>query len=623
MTIWATPAAAQLARITSSLNLLTPPPPGMRGTDVAFDPAHGVFLTVGAYGPLFGVFTNTSGVAISSFPIGSSNSSGPFGHFPRCEYSADINNGQGGFLVTWHENDTPVNWVHTVVVAYPAGVISPDRAISDGTQSGSWWEAGAAIAYSATSHRFLVAWQTLQFGIQGRFVDVTGAPIGPVMLFENAGGARDPGLAWNSAGDNFGLSSSGWDSTSSFAGFRLIAAATGSLSPRLKFGRGPGTYNTDIDVNPTTHNFVMAWAMAPGSSSAEIDPGGSLLGTRLISGRFGGSDNLSLAYNATSGTFLAVGQHNDSFEVAGAELNGQGTPTTGTTVLTSGATKGSFYPRVAAEAGVGAWDISYSRNLATIMAQLISTSTVSAAPPPPGAPATPPAVRSDIRIFRPTTGNWYVLKASSDWTATNVVGWGLTGDIPLQADFDGDGTPDLVTYRPSDGTWNILYSSTNFSYSNYTVFRWGLTGDVPMPGDYDGDGKADVVVWRPSSGTWYGLFSSTGYASIATIQWGLPGDVPVRADFDGDGRTDLVVYRPSEGNWYQYLTTSGGEYTFAVVHFGLSGDVPVPADYDGDGKTEPAIRRGNEWHILNSSLGYSVQIFGDSNAQAVAGFRMP
>jgi len=191
-------------------------------------------------------------------------------------------------------------------------------------------------------------------------------------------------------------------------------------------------------------------------------------------------------------------------------------------------------------------------------------------------------------------------------------------NAPLLADFNGDGTADLVTYRSARGEWavnltNYLVPSRlpqQFPLESDGGWQWGLPGDVPVPADYDGDGKAELAVWRPSNGVWFMRLSSLDYrtAHAAAFQWGLPGDRPIVGDFDADGRTDLCVWRPSDGAWYIVYASTG--YSHAVmrrIQWGLAGDVPVSGDYDGDGRTDLAVWRPSNgfWYILYSSQSYS------------------
>jgi FG-GAP-like repeat len=94
-------------------------------------------------------------------------------------------------------------------------------------------------------------------------------------------------------------------------------------------------------------------------------------------------------------------------------------------------------------------------------------------------------------------------------------------------DFDGDGQSDVTVFRPSNGKWYVLGSGTN--YSAHTDYQWGLSTDTPTPGDYDGDGKTDLAVFRPASGAWYVLLSSTNFVTYVSYQWGLStGGCPSR-----------------------------------------------------------------------------------------------
>src|SRR5262249_7837923 len=147
-------------------------------------------------------------------------------------------------------------------------------------------------------------------------------------------------------------------------------------------------------------------------------------------------------------------------------------------------------------------------------------------------------------------------------------------------------------YDPSTATWTIQRSTLG----RLVVVFGAANLDVPVVADYDGDGKADIAVYRPTDSRW--LSHLSGGTVLNTVA-GQPGSTPVPADYDGDGKADLVVYRSSESRW---MGTLSGGTTLNTV-FGLTGDPPAPADYDNDGKADLAVYRSSQarWLVQASS----------------------
>jgi hypothetical protein len=218
--------------------------------------------------------------------------------------------------------------------------------------------------------------------------------------------------------------------------------------------------------------------------------------------------------------------------------------------------------------------------------------------------------KTDIGIYRPSVGEWWVNRSSTSQTV--AAQFGLSSDKVVSGDYTGDGKTDIAFWRPSSGFWFILRSEDGSFFS----FPFGATGDVPAPSDFDGDGKTDAAVFRPATGTWYILKSSGG---TAIGQFGQTGDVPVSADYDGDGKSDIAIYRPTVGEWWIQRSSNLSVYAF---QFGTSLDKPVPGDYTGDGKADVAFFRpsNGNWFILRSedSSFYSVP-FGTIGDFAVPG----
>ena len=197
---------------------------------------------------------------------------------------------------------------------------------------------------------------------------------------------------------------------------------------------------------------------------------------------------------------------------------------------------------------------------------------------------------TDPAVFQPATGTWRIMR--SGWQDTYDAFFGQAGDVPLPADYDGDGLTDLAVFRPSTERWWIFPSQTAVPYA----MAFGDATDRFVPGDYTGDGKADLAVYR--NGAWWTRDAATGAVSV--VNFGLASDVVVPADYDGDGRTDRAVFR--NGQWW---IMSSGTGAVSLRTWGTTGDVPVPADYDGDGSADAAIFRPSTgaWWIFGTTAG--------------------
>jgi len=196
---------------------------------------------------------------------------------------------------------------------------------------------------------------------------------------------------------------------------------------------------------------------------------------------------------------------------------------------------------------------------------------------------------SDIAVFRPSTGNWYL-------EGILRVGYGQEGDIPVNGYYDADAIADIAVFRPSSALWAIR---------NVSRVYYGQAGDIPVPGDYNNDQITDIAVFRPSTGMW-------AVKDQFKVNYGRAGDIPVPGDYDGNGTTDVAVFRPSTGQWLVK-----DQFT---VSFGLMGDLPVPGDYDGNGTTDIAVFRPStaKWAVKDHFVTYygtagDIPVPGDYN----------
>ncbi|MBD8487371.1 metallophosphoesterase [Echinicola sp. CAU 1574] len=191
----------------------------------------------------------------------------------------------------------------------------------------------------------------------------------------------------------------------------------------------------------------------------------------------------------------------------------------------------------------------------------------------------------EAAVFRPSTGEFILESGRS-------ISLGMEGDIPVCGDYDGDGFADLAVYRPSNFTWY---------FETLDSVKFGRKDVIPVPADYDGDGKIDLGFFRISDGMW-----QTALGNIP-LQLSQPqGDIPLPGDYDGDGKAEMAQYRPSTGEWFIGFDPP--------IKFGQQGDIPVPGNYSRGGKLQPAVYRNGKIHLMN---GQEVPFTAPSNAQLV------
>lgn len=250
---------------------------------------------------------------------------------------------------------------------------------------------------------------------------------------------------------------------------------------------------------------------------------------------------------------------------------------------------------------------------------------------------------TDLAFRRPFNALNYI-KESSTGVVTSVK-FGLSPrDIAVPGDYDGDGITDIAVRRPNTGFWYIQNSSD----SNYNSIRadgiqrmvlGSIESDVPVPADYDGDGITDIAVWRPNNGIWYIRLSSENpdaYSqNITSVKIDASADdVPVPADYNGDWIAEPAIYNKQDGHWYIMNINDNSPMQTRVIHLGyvFEDAIPVPADYDGDGKVDLAIRVPSQQQFYGitqhrqtilSSMGSKaddIPIIGDYDSDGKADF---
>ncbi len=214
----------------------------------------------------------------------------------------------------------------------------------------------------------------------------------------------------------------------------------------------------------------------------------------------------------------------------------------------------------------------------------------------------------------PQSGTWYLLRWTGSSFSSTSTGLAVASDpLPAiarfaSADVDGDGRPDLVSYRS-----NVIYTRLNTSSgttpafastetSAYSAAFVGIVGNNASPTgavrrlDFNGDGRDDILALTATTIGGLPAFSYQILRSVGTtFQYGgLAGSafnfLPLR--FNDDDCTDIATASAV------VISACNGSPAATVPY--SSGPALLAADWDGDGHSDIWVNSGGTFQVYRS-----------------------
>ena len=212
---------------------------------------------------------------------------------------------------------------------------------------------------------------------------------------------------------------------------------------------------------------------------------------------------------------------------------------------------------------------------------------------------------------------WFV--KNNDGTDTGTVfsfGHGVSTDIFVDGDYDGDGISDAAVYRPDLDAYLVRRSSRPNDGLLTIPMVAGVTSENPKNvGDFDGDNVTDGVVYVP--GAIAGQLSRTliRLSRTGTLRELITGENGAfhsgGVDFSGDGLADVVMQSNGGSNQGRFRLCNGvSGAIFGDFNFGTPVDLVVTGNHSGNALADITTVRG-----VNTQLNWSTRDTGTGTAQ--------
>jgi hypothetical protein len=189
---------------------------------------------------------------------------------------------------------------------------------------------------------------------------------------------------------------------------------------------------------------------------------------------------------------------------------------------------------------------------------------------------------TDMGVYFPKEGVWQVLLSSGGFNQVKAmlgaeeaiisVALGNAQSIPVPGDYDGDSCDDFATVQLKDKKyiWQVLYSSCHGKDARVAAeFDLGVSGDIPLVADFDGDGISQPAVYSAKNKRWFIRKAE----KIEKVRWEIPAGFPFVLDIDGDGLKELGFYSSDSASTYS-LYFLNRRFSEEVVN-ALDGRLPV------------------------------------------------